>query len=230
MATIAQTPAPPESPTTSGLVLSGVSWDDYEAMLRIVGDRPIRVTFDRGTMEVRMPSQRHEQLSRLLGRLVEGVAQGLGLDYQAPGMTTWRRPDIDRGLEPDQCYYIRHEAVARRDEPVNLEHDPPPDLAIEVDITRNSLDRPAIYDRLGIPEVWRHDGTSLTIFLLQRDATYAPSPTSPELQGLRAVDVVRPVEQGRTLPTSRWVAAIRGFVVAEFAPRPEERPNGPEPP
>jgi Uma2 family endonuclease len=230
MTTIAQTPAPPEPPTTSSLILRGVTWDDYEAMLRIVGDRPIRVTYDRGTMEVQMPSQRHEQFSHLLGRLVEEVAEGLGLNYQALGMTTWRRPDIDRGLEPDQCYYIRHEAIARRDDPINLEADPPPDLAIEVDITRNTLDRLVIYARLGIPEVWRHDGNALTIFLLQQDGSYTPSPMSAELHGLLAVDVVRLVGQGRTLPTSRWVAAIREFVAAELAPRHEERPEGAQQP
>ncbi len=123
---------------------------------------------------------------------------------------------------------IRHEAVARRPEPINLQTDPPPDLAIEVDITRSSLNRMVIYARLGIPEVWRHDGTSLGFFLLQPDGTYAPSPTSPELLGLSSADAARLVELGLTLPTSRWVAAIREFVAAELAPRLPERPDGAE--
>ena len=226
MATVTQQP---ESSTFSGVLMHGVSWSDYESMLRLIGNRPIRVTYDQGTMEVQMPSQRHEQLSRLIGKLVEEIAQELGLDYQALGMTTWRRPDLARGLESDQCFYIRHEAVARRPQPINLETDPPPDLAIEVDITHSSMDRLLIYAQLGIPEVWRHDGTTLSFLLLQQDGTYAPSPTSPELLGLTSDEAAQLIQQGLTLPTSRWVASIRQFVAAVLAPRLNmEKPDGAE--
>jgi Uma2 family endonuclease len=207
-------------------VFSGVAWDDYEAMLRIVGDRPIRIIYDRGEMEVEMPSQKHELYSRLLGRLAEEVALGLGLDYQALGMTTWRRRDMGRGLEPDQCYYIQHEAVVRQKGTIDLAVDPPPDLAIEVDITHSSLDRLEVYAQLRIPEVWRFDGTALTIYVLSAEGAYAPSATSSCLPGLTADTIVRLVECGRTLPTSQWVRMIREFVDNHLARQP--RPGGPD--
>jgi len=207
-------------------VFSAISWNDYEAMLRIVGDRPIRVTYDRGDLEILMPSQRHEQYSRLLGKLVEEVAQELGLDYLALGMTTWRRHDMERGLEPDQSYYIRHEAIVRQKDAIDLAVDPPPDFAIEVDITRSSLDRLGIYAQLGIPEVWRFDGSRLTIYRLSEHATYTPGDASTCLPNLTADAVVRLVELGRTLPTSQWVRALREFVADHLAPRP--RPEGPD--
>jgi Uma2 family endonuclease len=207
-------------------VFSGVAWDDYEAMLRIVGDRPIRITYDRGEMEVEMPSQRHELYSRLLGKLAEEVAQGLGLDYQALGMTTWRRRDMDRGLESDQCYYIQHEAIVRQKGTIDLALDPPPDLAIEVDITHSSLDRLAVYAQLRIPEVWRFDGTVLTIYGLSEEGVYVPRDASSCLPNLTAQAIVGLVESGRTLPTSQWVRLIREFVANHLARQPQ--PGGPD--
>ena len=95
------------------LLCTDVGWNDYEAMLEIVGERHIRVTYDRGTMEVAMPSQRHEQVAQLFGLFVSRLAEELEIRYEPLGMTTWRKPDAEKGLEPDQCYYIQNEAVVR---------------------------------------------------------------------------------------------------------------------
>ena len=207
--------APPEG----RLVLSDVSWDEYLAMLGVVGERRIRVTFDGGAMEVRMPSQRHEQAAQLLGLFVPRLAEELEIPYEPLGMTTWKKPGAEKGIEPDQCYYIEHQAVVRAKEVLDLETDPPPDLAIEVDITRSSLNRMAIYAALGVPEVWRYDGRNVILYRLQADGRYQPSTTSRYFPGLSAADVERFIESGRTMDKVRWARELREWVRNELIPR-----------
>jgi Uma2 family endonuclease len=202
------------------IVIHGVDWGDYEKMLEIVGDRHIRVTYDEGTMEVSMPSQRHEQASGLLGLLIPWLAEELEIDYEPLGMTTWRRPDLEKGLEADQCYYIQHEAIVRQRVELNLEVDPPPDLAVEVDITSSSLNRMEIYAALRVPELWRYDDDErLTMYQLQADRRYRPCETSSSFPGLRGSDGERLIELGRTMPKRLWAREIRAWVRNELIPR-----------
>ena len=230
MASTAEASTVLEPPGGEGrIVVPGVDWGDYEKMLQIVGDRHIHVTYDQGTMEVRMPSQRHEQAAQLLGFFIPQVADELEVDYEPLGMTTWKRPDMEKGLESDQCYYIRNEAIVRERKELDLEVDPPPDLAVEVDITSSSLNRMAIYAELRVPEVWRYDGRTLTMYQLQADGSYRPCETSLSFPGLRPADVERFLELGRTMPKRQWARAIREWVRAELIPRrhvPEPRDGG----
>lgn len=102
---------------------------------------------------------------------------------------------------------------------IDLEVDPPPDLAIEVDITRSSLDRMGIYAGLGVSEVWRYDGQSLSIWVLEADRQYHPRAESPSFPGLRPSDVERFVGSGRITDKLRWVRELRDWVRDEFLPR-----------
>jgi Uma2 family endonuclease len=213
-------------PSQGRILLNGVDWGDYQKMLQIVGDRHIRVTYDEGTMEVSMPSQRHEQAAQLLGFFVTLLAEELEVDYEPLGMTTWKRPDMEKGLEADQCYYIQNEAIVRERDELDLEVDPPPDLAVEVDITSSSLNRMGIYAELRVPEVWRYDGRTLTMFQLQPDGQYRPCETSLSFPGLRPADVERFVESGRTTAKRQWTREIREWVRNELIPRRVERPQG----
>jgi Uma2 family endonuclease len=205
------------------LVLHDVGWNDYEAMLDIVGERHIRVTYDRGTMEVAMPSQRHERATQLFGLFVPRLAEKLEILYEPLGMTTWRKPDAERGLEADQCYYIQNQAVVRDRELLDLDIDPPPDLAIEVDITSSSLNRMEIYAGLRVPEVWRYDGQAVTFFRLSPEGQYQESDESLSFPGLRPGDVLRFVELGSTLDKLRWARELRDWVRNEFLPRDPRR-------
>jgi Uma2 family endonuclease len=114
----------------------------------------------------------------------------LNLEIRSLGSRTCDREDLARGLEPDQCYYIQHEAQVRGITQIDLTHFPPPDLAVEVDITSSSLNRFSIYGDLKVPEVWRYDGRSLTIYNLQAGA-YQECDRSLALPLLRAEDVIR---------------------------------------
>ncbi len=218
MATLTPTRPAPQS-YDGGLLLPGTSWADYEAMLRIVGDRHVRVTYDGDAMEVSVPSQKHEQLAQWLGLFVSRLAEELQIPYEPLGMTTWKKASSARGLEPDQCYYFAHEAIVREKSVIDLEVDPPPDLAIEVDITHSSLDRLAIYAILGVPEVWRHDGRSLVMLGLGPDGRYTPLESSVSLPRLRPSDVEQFLELGRTLDKLHWARELRQWASVELLGR-----------
>jgi Uma2 family endonuclease len=113
-----------------------------------------------------MPLDPHETYKKLLRRLIEALTEELGIEIRSLGSRTCDREDLERGLEPDQCYYIQNEQAVWDKVQIDLSVDPPPDLAIEIDITNSSMKRLSIYAALGIPEVWRYDGQSLKMYCL----------------------------------------------------------------
>lgn len=150
------------------VVLHNISWRTYQSLLADFEQEPAaRLTYDNGTLEIRMPLDPHESYKKLIGRLIEAATEELGLEVRSLGSRTCEREDMAKGLEPDQCYYIQNEPQVRGIDQIDLNQLPPPDLAVEIDITRSSLNRFAIYKALGVPEIWRFDGQSLTISLLQ---------------------------------------------------------------
>jgi Uma2 family endonuclease len=159
------------------VVLDGVSWEAYEQLLRDLGNRPIRVTYDRGKLEIMAPLINHERWKSRYGRLIEVMCEELDLDVEMAGSTTFRREDLDRGLEPDECYYLQHADAVRGKNELDLTVDPPPDLVIEVDITHKSVPKEPIYAALGAPELWRFDGKKLTVLRL-RKGKYHPAASS----------------------------------------------------
>lgn len=169
------------------IVLDNVSWDLYEQLLSDLDGRPIRVTFDNGDLEMMAPLPLHEKWKTRLGRLIEAMSEELDIDIEPLGSTTFRREDLSKGLEPDECYYISHAASVRGKDELDLTVDPPPDLAVEVDITHRSIRREPIYAALGVPELWRFDGLHLKVLVL-RDGTYDPSPTSTVFPFLRLTE------------------------------------------
>jgi Uma2 family endonuclease len=219
MATLTE-PHPDRLADAPRLVFDGVSWDDYEAMLRIVGDRPIRVTYDRGRMEIMPPMWAHGGVSDRLGWLIHVLIEELDLPAEGADPVTFKRQDLEKGVEPDKCYYFGpHAALVRGKERLEMGIDPPPDLVIEADITSSSLDRPGIFAALGIPEVWRFTRRSLQFLHLQPDGTYRPAEVGRAFPWLKVADVARFLEQGRTMEKAPWIRSFRAFVRAELAPR-----------
>ncbi len=125
----------------------------------------------------------------LLGRFVVALTEELVLPIAEGGSTTFRRRRGRRGLEPDQSYWIASEPMVRGKERIDLRIDPPPDLAIEVDVANSSLSRMGIYTALGVPEVWRLAEGLLSFHVLASGGQYAESPTSRTFGFLTAADV-----------------------------------------
>jgi Uma2 family endonuclease len=149
------------------IVLHDVSWKLYERLLKDIGDRPVRVTFYRGSIEIMSPLPKHERVKRWIGRMVDTMCLELAIPVETLGSTTFRLKPKSAGLEPDDCFYVQHADAVRGKERLDLSVDPPPDLAVEVDITRRSIKRQPVYAALGVPELWRWNGKKLSVLALR---------------------------------------------------------------
>ncbi|CAN1213399.1 Uma2 family endonuclease [Tumidithrix helvetica PCC 7403] len=170
--------ATPPLPNAQRVYLYNLSWDSYQQILEAMGDhRYARLTYDEGTLEIRMPLEGHENSGRLIERLIIILIVELGLKVKTMGSMTLDRPDLLKGTEPDNGYYIQNQPkVAGKI--VNLQQDSAPDLVVEVDITHTDINKPALYAQLGVSEFWRYNGRSLYIYQLQ-DGKYQEVETSP---------------------------------------------------
>jgi Uma2 family endonuclease len=203
-----------------GVVFYGVTWNDYEAMLRIVGERSIRVTYNQGTMEVFMLSLGHQSDAYLLGRIVDTLTEGLEVPVVGGDTTTHKRKDLGKGAEPDKCYWLRERAARMLGKrKLDLNVDPHPDLMVEVDFAHSSLDRLQIFAALGIPEVWRCKGRKLEFLHLQKTGTYRARATSRNFPGLPATVAARFLQQGRTTDTTAWIRSFRNYVREHLLPQ-----------
>lgn len=150
------------------VVLHDISWEQFEKLLVDLGDhRAARVAYDNGTLEIMTPLPEHEYFKEVIGTAVQDIAEELEIDYESYGSTTWRKRIKMAGVEPDNCFYFQNEAAVRGRLDLDLSQgDPPPDLALEIDITSKSLDRFPIYARLEVPELWCYDNGELKIYHL----------------------------------------------------------------
>jgi Uma2 family endonuclease len=154
-------------PPGNGIVLTQVSWGEYENLLQAWGDhRSTRFAYDRGWLEVRMPSPLHEIINRLLAKIIFTLAEELGLEANDLGSTTFNRPDLARGIEPDSCFYIQNAHLVSGLDP-KIPADLGPDLALEVDITSFSDRKFGIYASLGVQELWHYKPEGLSLLQLQ---------------------------------------------------------------
>lgn len=191
------------------VLLRGVSWSTYQALVQDLAEKPSkRLTYDRQQLEIMTPLPEHEASKRILGRIVEATTEELGIEIYSLGSTTWSREDLQRGLEPDECYYITSEALVRGKSRFDLTVDPAPDLAIEIDITSSSLDRLSIYASLGVQEVWRFDGRDLVIYVLENQA-YQIQSTSKILPVLNQAKLVKILGQRQQLGENAIMRDLR---------------------
>jgi Uma2 family endonuclease len=151
-------------------IVNGVEWDEYEDLIReLDGRADVRLSYDNGRLEIMTLSPRHEKPAKLLPHLILVLAQASNLNFLSIGSSTLRKKRKARGTEPDDCYYFTNfKQIADKDE-IDLSVDPAPDLAFEVDITNPSLSKFPIYAAIGVPELWRHDGASVSFYRLAGD-------------------------------------------------------------
>jgi Uma2 family endonuclease len=192
--------------------MEDASWELYEKLLHDIGDRPIRVTYDQGRMEIMSPSPEHEKPKKLLGRMIEALTVELDMPVASLGNTTFRRRETAMGLEPDECYYFRNELKMRGKTRLDLKKDPPPELVVEIDITSRSVPRQPIYAALGVPEIWRYDGRRMQCLHL-KDGGYHVNKMSISFPFLepallrRFIDIA--ATEGETAMHRQFVAWVR---------------------
>jgi Uma2 family endonuclease len=190
--------------------LTGISWQTYERLLEELSDRRLRLTYNRGNLEIMTPSLEHELGKEVLGRFVETIAEELEVQIYPLGSTTFKRPELS-GAEPDKCFYIRNVAAVRGKKRLNLDKDPAPDLVVEIDVTSSSSDRLQVYADLGIAEVWIYNGQSLVIKQLQND-TYITSQTSHFFPNVLIPEIAVFLQQAETVDYLELVKTFRQWV------------------
>ena len=201
--------SPPKTRSDSVVTLPGISWETYESLLTDLSDRSVpHLTYDRGTLIIMSPTAEHERYNRAIARLVEVLTEEFEVEMLGLGSTTFRRKEVNRGFEPDSCFYIQNERLVRGKKRLDLSVDPPPDLIIEIDITSPSLDRFPIFAQFGVPEVWRFDGERLEIFKLSGEA-YERSERSEALPFVDADALAAFVKESFTLGSLEWVRKVR---------------------
>ncbi len=221
MTAVTATPSKTRTPigiTAGGagrVVLFDVSWQTYELLLRDLAEQHVFLTYDRGTLEIMSPLFKHERAGRLLARLVQSYTEVRDIPIVSCGTTTWRRESLARGLEADECFYVQNEPLIRGREEVSLDRDPPPDLAVEVDITRSSLEKQAIYAALKIPELWRFENDQLQIFVLKPNGEYQQVDQSPALPGLALAQIDRFMRERLSMGETEWIRAFRDAITAQ---------------
>ena len=206
----AQTLAPPEQIVQ----ISGISWQTYEALLAEIGDRQIRLTYNRGNLEIMVPSPEHERFKTIMGRFVETLAEELEVRIEPLGSTTFKRPELS-GAEPDECFYIQNLSAVKGKKRIDLTQDPPPDLVVEIDITSRSENSLQVYADLGVPEVWIYNGSRLRINRLE-NGEYVEGEISLAFPSLPILEIVRFLEQAETMEYLELVKAFRNWVKSQI--------------
>jgi Uma2 family endonuclease len=191
------------------LVLHGLDWAGYEALLGVIGDRHLFVTYDRGMAELMYPSYEHENRSEVISKMITAIVDGLNIPIKSGGSTTFRSEDLDRGLEPDKCFWIAHELSVRSKRKIDLSIDPPPDLCVEVEMSSRLMDRVAIYAALGVPELWRDDGRHLRVFTLTHQGVYVQAEESPSFPTISPDRLNRYLDRAHGLDETTWMRKVR---------------------
>ena len=208
------------TPAEQRTVLRNISWQTFETLLKETGeDRGSRFAYDCGTLEIMTPLYEHENPKIQLDRFIVVLAEELEIEIKSAGSMTLKRKAANRGIEPDNCYYIQTEQVVRGRHELDLETEPPPDLAIEIDITSTSVNKSGIYSALGVPELWRYNGRVLKFYQL-RDGQYVECEFSIAFPIVSVTEMSRFIEQSKTTGEIALLKSFRAWVrnkILEFS-------------
>lgn len=198
-------------PPGQRVILENVTWKELETIIAELGEhRAARIAYDRGILEIISPLAEHQFDKEIISDLVKALLEELNIEFRCLGSTTFKNQFMAQGIEPDQCFYIQNEAVIRGKKRLDLTIDPPPDLALEIDITsRTHLN---IYQGLQVPEVWRFENGILQINLLQ-DGVYVESKSSLNFPNLPLIEVIpESLQKSRTIGRNATLRAFKNWV------------------
>lgn len=189
------------------IYLPDLSWEEFEQILVELGEKRVtRIAYCAGELEIRMPLPEHERIKVLISNLLVVLLEELDLPWESLGSATFKNARMKTGIEPDDCFYIKNCQAILGKKRLDLAIDPPPDLAIEIDIT--SPTQIGAYEALCVPEIWRYQQGKLAIFILV-DGHYLEAVTSslfPEL----------PIQEGFTSILERSSEILMSEARKEF--------------
>jgi Uma2 family endonuclease len=193
------------------LLLEDVSWQQLESILAELGEsRAARLSYSNGRLEIMVPLPEHEKAKEIIGDMVKILLEERQIAFESLGSTTLKNECMIQAVEPDACFYIQNQAAVIGKNRLDMGVDPPPDLAIEIDLTsRTQLDN---YQILGVPELWRYARRGLQINVLQA-GRYVESDFSPTFPGIPIVELVnRYVQQSQVSGRTQAIQAFRSWV------------------
>ncbi|AFY54748.1 hypothetical protein Riv7116_2225 [Rivularia sp. PCC 7116] len=198
-------------PPGQRVLLRDVTWEEFEAIIEELGEhRAARIAYDRGVLEIMAPLPEHEDDKEIIGDLVKALLEELEIEFRSLGSTTFKNQIMLQGIEPDQCFYIENESKIRGKKRLDLTQDPPPDLALEIDVT--SRTHPSIYEALKVPELWRFEKGKLQINLLQ-NGDYVVSEQSKTFPNFDLAEILpQYLEQSKTAGRNFVIKAFRNWV------------------
>jgi Uma2 family endonuclease len=195
-------------PDGGTLILNDVSWDEYEQLVADLEQwNGIRVTYDQGRLEIMSPSKKHEAAKEIIARMMHVLAEEMDVAVEALGSTTYKQKWLQRGLEPDCCFYVQNADKIISVMDIKLEIDPPPDIAVEVDVSHASDTKLKIYAGMKVPEVWLYNRQGTHMYQLVEDR-YVSIDASITFPILTNEIVTRFVKQGLA---EGQTAALKSF-------------------
>lgn len=197
--------------TGKSVVLRNLTWWEYQNFLEERGDTRPRFTYDHGSLELMPTSREHEVYLWLLGMFVVVLAEETGMPLSVGGQMTISREDLDRGIQPDGCFWIANAGRVQGKLDLDFTQDPPPDLVIEVEVSATILDRLNVLAALRVPEVWRSDGASVHVGLLGPEGEYIWGEKSAAFPSLQASEIARFL--ARATQQSDHLGIVRSFRV-----------------
>lgn len=175
------------------LLVEDVNWQQFESILAELGERRAsRLSYSNGRLEIMVPLPEHEKAKEIIGDMVKILLEARQIAFESLGSTTLKNERMSQAVEPDTCFYIQNQAAVIGKNRLDMSVDPPPDLAIEIDLTsRTQLDN---YQILGVPELWRYARRGLQINVLQAEQ-YIESDVSPTFPNIPIVELVNQYTQ-----------------------------------
>lgn len=198
-------------PVGQQLIMTDVNWQMYEQLLEELGEkRGSRINYSGGVLEIMVPLPEHEDDKVIIADLVKVLLEELDIEFRSLGSTTFKSQTMKQGIEADDCFYIENEIAVRGKKRIDLSVDPPPDLALEIDITsRTRFDN---YKVLGVKELWRFNGTQLEINVLQ-SGEYVQVNESPHFSGFLLSEVIpQYLERSKIEGRNKTMRAFRTWV------------------
>lgn len=204
-------------PSGQRVLVEGIRWSEFGAIVEELGEhRHTRLAYSQGTLEIMSPSPEHERAKVILRDLIKVLLDELDMPWESLGSTTFRREDMAAGIEPDDCFYIQHQAMMVGKNRLDLTIDPPPDLVIEIDVT--SATALQAYEALQVPEIWRYHNGTLDIYVW-RGGHYTASASSLAFPHIPVVEgITQFVEMSQSRGTAAALRAFRHWVRARFLP------------
>ncbi len=199
-------------PAEQRTILQNISWQTFETLLTETGEnRGFRFAYECGILEIISPLIEHEGYKSSFGNLIIVLAEELKIEIKSAGSTTLKLKSANRGIEPDNCYYIQNELAFRGKQTLDLTTDLPPDLAIEIDITSSSVNKLEIYSALGVPEIWRYNGRILLFYQLVENR-YIEREFSCAFPLVSATEINQFIEQSKTIGEIALIKLFRAWL------------------